>query len=272
MVCFSASHISARTSVTKSPSNSPRHGGTMAETELQVMEKALMEKARPHPGSSARLFQRLIQPCVAELLGTAFFVLMGSMSVIEGPGRLQAALGHGLSLAALIGSMAEISGSHFNPCFTIAISLCGGLELKMVLPYLISQLSGALLGAAMAKGMSSAEKYGQAHGAAFTLLEADDDIIRALFAEMLMTCLVSMVVLMVAVNGKTKSPLAPVLVGCTVIINVFAGAGVSGACLNPARALGPAVLNNHWTHHWIYWVFAWGQQHPSPDEVTFLLK
>ncbi|XP_016098460.1 aquaporin-8-like [Sinocyclocheilus grahami] len=146
------------------------------------------------------------------------------------------------------------SGSHFNPAFTIAVLLCGGIELKMVALYLISQLTGGLLGAVMANGMTSNEKYAQAQGAAFTVLQADELIMKALFGEIAMTCLVTMVVLLGAVKAKSKSPLVPFLVGCTVIINILVGGDVSGTCLNPARALGPAVLTNYWTHHWVYWV------------------
>lgn len=71
--------------------------------------------------------------------------------------------------------------------------------------------------------MTSNEKYAKAQGAAFTVLKADDHIVKALFGEIAMTCLVAMVVLLGAVNAKSKSPLVPFLVGCTVIINVLAG-------------------------------------------------
>lgn len=71
--------------------------------------------------------------------------------------------------------------------------------------------------------MTSNEKYAQAQGAAFTVLQADDLIMKALFGEIAMTCLVTMVVLLGAVNAKSKSPLVPFLVGCTVIINILVG-------------------------------------------------
>uniref|UniRef100_A0A8C1KCP5 Aquaporin 8b n=1 Tax=Cyprinus carpio TaxID=7962 RepID=A0A8C1KCP5_CYPCA len=122
----------------------------------------------------------------------AFFVFTGCVSVS------QPAPAHGLSVAV---------GSHFNPAF---LFLCGGMELKMVAPYLISQLTGGLLGAVMAD-------VSKIHA--------------ALFGEIAMTCQVTMVVL-----------LGAFLVGCTVIINILVG------------ALGPAVLTNYWTHHWLYWV------------------
>uniref|UniRef100_A0A673MY64 Aquaporin 8b n=1 Tax=Sinocyclocheilus rhinocerous TaxID=307959 RepID=A0A673MY64_9TELE len=192
---------------------------TMAEdkVELHNMEKALVDKMGQHDAREPKLFERLFQPCVAELLGSAlpFFVFIGCVSVIENvadAGRLQPAL-----------RWLTDSGSHFNPAFTVAVFLCGGMDLKMVAPYLISQLTGGLLGAVMANGMTLNEKYAQAQGAAFTLLQADDLIMKALFGEIAMTCLVTMVVLLGAVNAKSKSPLVPFLVGCTVIINILVG-------------------------------------------------
>uniref|UniRef100_A0A671MMG1 Aquaporin-4 n=1 Tax=Sinocyclocheilus anshuiensis TaxID=1608454 RepID=A0A671MMG1_9TELE len=212
----------------------------MAEdkVELHNMEKALVDKMGQHDAREPKLFERLFQPCVAELLGTAFFVFIGCVSVIENvadAGRLQPALINPLTPAVSpgCGLLDLVYGSHFNPAFTIAVFLCGGMELKMVAPYLLSQLTGGLLGAVMANGMTSNEKYAQAQGVAFMVLQADDLIMKALFGEIAMTCIVTMVVLLGAVNAKSKSPLVPFLVGCT---------------------LGPAVLTNYWTHHWVYWV------------------
>lgn len=71
--------------------------------------------------------------------------------------------------------------------------------------------------------MTSKENYRNATGAAFTILKSEDQIGAAIFAEIAMTCLVTMVVLLGAVNVKSKSPLVPFMVGCTVIINILAG-------------------------------------------------
>ncbi|XP_028845319.1 aquaporin-8a.2 [Denticeps clupeoides] len=230
----------------------------MAEEKLELrnLDQGLLGGKKQEEKTAGK-YERIYQPCIAELVGTTFFVFIGCVSVVENleaAGRLQPALVHGLAVAVLVACMAEISGSHFNPPFTIAIYLCGGMRLAMVVPYLISQVIGGLLGAAMSKLITSPEKYTNVSGAAFVLLKSDEQLTGALCGEIFMTCLVTMVVLLGAVNGKTKSPMVPFLVGCTVIINILAGGDVSGTCLNPARAFGPAVMAGYWRYHWVYWV------------------
>uniref|UniRef100_A0AAY5EB29 Aquaporin 8a, tandem duplicate 2 n=1 Tax=Electrophorus electricus TaxID=8005 RepID=A0AAY5EB29_ELEEL len=231
----------------------------MEEEKIELNERnnAAQLKTAAHPPGR---FERLIQPCLAELVGTTFFVFIGCVSVIENleaAGRLQPALAHGLAVAVMVACMAEISGSHFNPPFTIAIFLCGGMELVLVIPYLVCQLLGGVLGAAIQLS--------------FTILQSHDQLGEVFFAELAMTCLVTMVVLLGAVNGKSKSPLVPFMVGCTVLFNILAGGDVSGTCLNPARAFGPALLTNYWAYHWVYWVGPIGGALIAAALVRFLL-
>ncbi|XP_003964594.2 aquaporin-8b [Takifugu rubripes] len=232
----------------------------MADEKMEMCEAGaslVCPEVKAVPPARPNQFERVFQPCLAELLGTTFFVFVGCVSVIENEGatgRLQPALVHGLAVAAMVACMAEISGSHFNPPFTLAIYLCGGLDMNMVFPYLACQLLGGVLGAAMAKAMTSKESFAKAHGAAFDVLQSNDALGGALFGEVAMTCLVTLVVLLGAVNAKTRSPMVPFLVGCTVAVLILAGGGVSGTCLNPARAFGPALMSNYWTYHWVYWV------------------
>lgn len=232
----------------------------MADEKLEMTEvgaSLVSSESKPPPARPPNKFEKIFQPCLGELVGTTFFVFIGCVSVIENveaAGRLQPALVHGLAVAVMVACMAEISGSHFNPPFTLAIYLCGGMELNMVVPYLACQLLGGVLGAAMAKGMTSKENFAKAHGGAFALLQPDSEIGRPLFGEVAMTCLITTVLLLGAVNTKTRSPMVPFLVGCTVVFNILAGGDVSGTCLNPARAFGPAVVSNYWLNHWVYWV------------------
>lgn len=71
--------------------------------------------------------------------------------------------------------------------------------------------------------MTSRESFAKAHGGAFALLQSKEAVGGALFAEVAMTCLVTLVVLLGAVNARTRSPMAPFLVGCTVIALILAG-------------------------------------------------
>ncbi|MED6278118.1 hypothetical protein CHARACLAT_020442 [Characodon lateralis] len=225
--------------------------------EMEGADSTLMDNVKKPISKTHNKYERLFQPCLAEIVGTMFFVFISCVSVIENvpaAGRLQPALVHGLAVAVLVAVMNNISGSHFNPPITVAIYLCGDMELIMVGPYLISQLIGGVIGAGMAKLMTSPEHFNNATGAAFDVLKSERQMYRALFGEVAMTCLLTMAVLMVAVNSQTKTPLAPFVVGCTVIINILAGGDISGTCLNPARAFGPAVVANYWTYHWVYWV------------------
>ncbi|KAL3967458.1 a disintegrin and metalloproteinase with thrombospondin motifs 1 [Sarotherodon galilaeus] len=231
----------------------------MGEEQFEMGDSSLMEpmKTKPVLKPQPNKYERLFQPCLAEIVGTLFFVFIGCVSVIENvpeAGRLQPALVHGLAVAVLVAVMDKISGSHFNPPFTVAIYLCGGMDLMMAGLYIVCQLIGGVVGAGMAKLMTPPERFINATGAAFTILKSDSQLSRAIFGEVAMTCLITLVVLLVAVNTKTKTPLAPFLVGCTVIINVLAGGDISGTCLNPARAFGPAVVTGYWTYHWVYWV------------------
>ena len=81
-------------------------------TEMGEVGTSLVSSdSKPSPVSPPNKFERLIQPCVAELVGTTFFVFIGCVSVIEnveGPGRLQPALVHGLAVAVMVACMAEI--------------------------------------------------------------------------------------------------------------------------------------------------------------------
>ncbi|KAL4836373.1 hypothetical protein H8958_018746 [Nasalis larvatus] len=202
-------------------------------------------------------YERFVQPCLVELLGSALFIFIGCLSVIENgtdTGLLQPALAHGLALGLVIATLGNISGGHFNPAVSLAATLIGGLNVVMLLPYWVSQLLGGLLGAALAKAVSPEERFWNASGAAFVTVQEQGQVAGALVAEIILTTLLALAVCMGAINEKTKGPLAPFSISFAVTVDILAGGTVSGGCMNPARAFGPAVVANHWDFHWIYWL------------------
>ncbi|XP_066465530.1 aquaporin-8 [Tiliqua scincoides] len=227
--------------------------GQMSIKEAELEGKLDPKCSPPQP----HWYEQYIQPCVGELVGSAFFIFIGCASVIEnvdGTGSLQPALAHGLALGLTIAVLGNISGGHFNPAVTLGAWLVGGLNMVMVIPYWISQLCGGLIGASLAKVMTDGGRYSNASGAAFTTITSDNQVAGAVVGEIIMSMFLIMAVCMGAINEKTKSPLAPFCIGFTVTADILAGGAISGACMNPARAFGPALVANYWDYHWVYWV------------------
>ncbi|XP_005054330.1 PREDICTED: aquaporin-8 [Ficedula albicollis] len=214
--------------------------------DMEVTQKP----SRPH------WHERHVQPCLAELLGTALFIFMGCLAVLEdsgGTGRLQPALAHGLALGVTVAVLGDISGGHFNPAVSLGVCLVRGLHMTMLIPYWLSQLCGGMIGAGLAKAVAPSERFRNASGGALGAITADEQVPAALVAEIVLSSFLLLVVCMGTVNGRTRTPLAPLCIGLAVTVGVLAGGGVSGACMNPARAFGPAVVANYWDYHWVYW-------------------
>ncbi|XP_008301377.1 aquaporin-8-like [Stegastes partitus] len=211
------------------------------------------EKAAISADKKECRYELYVQPCLAELFGTSLFVFVGCASVVGnvGIGAIQPAVAHGLALGVLIMVLGQISGGHFNPAVSLSVYLCGGMKLVLLLPYILAQLAGGMIGAGLTKAMYTSSIYDASLGGAFNVA---GDLGRTTLAEAVMTLILTMVVCMAAVNSRTRTPVAPFCIGLTVTANILAGGTLSGACMNPARAFGPAVAANHWEHHWVYWV------------------
>ncbi|XP_074866817.1 aquaporin-8 [Carettochelys insculpta] len=229
----------------------------MSDLEFGRMSVKEVEMEGKYKPPQPHWYELYIQPCVAELLGSALFIFIGCASVIENvdsTGRLQPALAHGLALGLIIAILGNISGGHFNPAVSLAAWLTGGLNMVLLIPYWISQLGGGLIGAGLAKVVAANDRYVNATGAAFTSITNDEQIASALVSEIVMTLFLVLAVCMGAINEKTSTPLAPFCIGFTVTADILAGGAISGACMNPARAFGPALVANYWDYHWVYWV------------------
>ncbi|KAM4525524.1 aquaporin-8-like isoform 1-T1 [Odontesthes bonariensis] len=170
------------------------------------------------------VFELYVQPCLAELFGTGLFVFVGCASVIGNAGAgglIQPAVAHELALGVLITVFGQISGGHFNPAVSLSVYLCGGMELLLLLPYVLAQTAGGMVGAGLTKVMYPSNVYASSLGGAFDAVTID--VGKTTFAEVMMTLILTTVVCMGAVNSQTRTARAPFCIGLTVTANIFAG-------------------------------------------------
>lgn len=190
----------------------------------------------------------------SELLGTFMLV-----TVAVGGGIVNARFGGnaiplavrvtapGLMVAAIIFFMGAVGGAHLNPAVSIAFAARGNFPWKRVPAYIAAQFVGAVLATLMLWGMLG--KYGSA---GLTLPGHGVSNLTAFLTEMVLTAGLVSVILGTASGAQALGPIAAIGSGSYIILAGMWGALVSGASMNPARSLGPALVLGDWTSWWVY--------------------
>lgn len=177
---------------------------------------------------------------LAEALGTFALVFAGcGAAVVEAQagalGHVGVALTFGLVVTAAIYAVGEVSGAHINPAVTVAFWAAGRFPGGRVAPYALAQTGGALVASAVLGALfPEAGTLGQTVPAG--------SAIQSLGLEAVLTFLLMLVILGVAVGAKEVGLLAGVAIGGTVAFEALMGGPISGASMNPARSLGPALV------------------------------
>jgi aquaporin NIP len=187
----------------------------------------------------------------AELVGTFFLVLIGPGAAMVnartggGLGVTGVALAFAFVVAAMILAFGGVSGAHINPAVSIAFWSARRLPGRDVVPYVAAQCAGAVMAAAVLRGVMGTVAQSGATIPAISVTGA--------FAlEWLMSFALMLVI--VAVATDTRPGVAPIVIGLTVGCCALTGGPLTGASMNPARSLGPAVVGGLWRAHWLYWV------------------
>ena len=201
---------------------------------------------------------RLARPLTAEFFGTFGLVFAGTAVVVAqsfpggATGMVGIALVHGLILAMAITATLAISGAHLNPAVTVALFTIRKIELKPALAYLGAQIAGGVVGA-LASRLLVPNNVGRMASNGLPQININVGFWGATALEALMTFF-----LMSAVMGTIVNPKAPKLgglwVGLTVAAMIIFGGPLTGAALNPVRALGPAVASGVWTAQLAFWL------------------
>jgi len=190
----------------------------------------------------------------SELLGTFLLVLVavggGIVNARFGGNAIPLAVrvtAPGLMVAAIILFMGTVSGAHLNPAVSIAFAARGNFPWKRVPAYIVAQLLGAILATLLLWAMLG--KYGSA---GLTLPGHGVSNLTALLTEIVLTAGLVSVILGTASGAQALGPIAALGVGSYIILAGMWAALVSGASMNPARSLGPALVLNDWTSWWVY--------------------
>lgn len=174
---------------------------------------------------------------LAELVGSALFQIVGGCAA---PGL--APVANGIGLAVLAYGVAGISGAHLNPAISIMLWVRNKCSLSTALIYSAAQIAGATLGAALCTLLVPGVTLGMGLGAPGTFAPAAGLAAGAVFAwEAMMTFMLGAVVYSTAVAKPGFGNVAPLAIGLVVVAAASCAGPYTGAILNPARAIGPAI-------------------------------
>ncbi|HEY3543554.1 MAG TPA: aquaporin [Gaiellaceae bacterium] len=188
---------------------------------------------------------------VAEFVGTFTLIFIGGgAGIVSGNDIVAVALANGLAIGIMVSNLGHISGGHFNPAITLAFAATRRITGALTAVYIASQLLGAIIAAAILRGLFKHDPFLAAvpHAGGFGAG-------KGFVLEIVLTFFLVWAVWATAVDpGGAFKAIAGLAIGLTITMDVFLGGPLTGAAMNPARAFGPELIGNFWGEGWIYWL------------------
>lgn len=216
---------------------------------------------------SAAVLDEWLRPLVAEFLGPFALVLFGagsfltaaSYSFSNGGTVLLVALAHGLAIGLMFAAAGHISGGHYNPAVSIGLWLAGRLGTLRTAAYIVAQLAGAVVAAAVLRYVFPGNIWDPAHLGAPVIAKAGAAPIivgraRGFWLELIMTFVLMYVMFGAALDKRGPGAVGALAIGLTYSVGIMLGGPLTGAAMNPARQFGPGLVANYWADAWIYWL------------------
>ncbi len=203
----------------------------------------------------------------AEFVGTAWLVLGGCGSAVlaaafpeVGIGLLGVSFAFGLTVLTMAYAIGHVSGCHLNPAVSVGLWLGGRFEAKLLAPYIVAQVLGALLGAAVLYAIASGQAgfdlaagfasngYGEHSPGGYSMAAA-------LVTEFVMTFMF-LFIIMGATDTRAPAGLAPIAIGLGLTLIHLISIPVTNTSVNPARSTGPALFVGGWAIQqlWLFWL------------------
>lgn len=191
----------------------------------------------------------MIKKFVAEALGTFGIVFCGTGAIIINQ-HTHGAIGHtgiaftfGLIVTVMIYVFGKVSGAHLNPAISVALSVVRLFPLNQVIAYIIAQCTGAVCASALLKILFPLNEMLGSTLPAGSLMQS-------FVIEFILTFLLMLTILFTAKGEHQK--IAGVVIGMMVLLGAMFAGPVSGASMNPARSLAPAIVSMNTNAWWIY--------------------
>ena len=189
----------------------------------------------------------------AEFVGTFALVFIGVGSVLFSGGQLVGvALAHGLAIAVMVSAVGHISGGHFNPAITFGFLITRRMAPVLGAVYVVTQLLAAVVAMLALKVIYPDEAN---LDAGVPRVAEQISVGAGVLTEAILTFFLVWVVFATAADPRgTFKSVAGLAIGLTITVDILGGGPLTGAAMNPARALGPELVQGEWSDFWVYWV------------------
>ena len=205
------------------------------------------------------LSSNYLRGSVAELIATFTFIFMGVgtvgmvlgagltlVSPMDNAGLVIIALGHGLGIFLGIVVIGRITGAHMNPAVTIAAIISGNTGLIRGFSFIVGQL----VGSAFAVYLLDQFVWNVPNLGVQTLNTSVGD---GLVLEVILTFFLVFTIFATMIDKRGNAAWAPLAIGVVIFVDHLIAVPLTGASMNPARSLGPALIHGQWADHWVYW-------------------
>jgi len=202
--------------------------------------------------------EKWVPIALAEAIGTFALVFVGVLAISAGlivgapeapAGLVGIAFAHGLTIAVMVAALGGVSGGHFNPAVTFGFLVTRRITPTGAAVYVVAQLAGALAAAGLVAALFGADTV----AAGTPALGPDVGQGAGIVLEAVTTFFLVLVVFGSAVDPRAPGAVFPLAIGLTITLDILAIGPLTGAAMNPARALGPALVSGTWASHLVYW-------------------
>ena len=186
----------------------------------------------------------------AEFIGTFALVFCGTGAIIidqqtNAVSHIGIAITFGLVVMSMIYAIGDISGAHINPAVTLGFAAAKRFPVKNIAPYLGAQLAGGLVASLLLKALfPDSQTLG--------ITQPAGSCMQSFILEALLAFFLMFVILNVTNGSKEQGLFAGSAIGSVILLEAMFAGPITGASMNPARSIAPAIISGHFENLWIY--------------------